>query len=161
MTKNDVIDILALTPHPTEGGYFRRTYESAHSTKIADESRKIASSIYYMLTDDSQHGYLHRNKSDIIHCHHCGSPIRYTIISANGTVQHHVLGSDLSRGETPQLIVQGGDWKISELTTGEYGLISEVVAPGFEYQDNEIATLNQIATLFPTLIDSVRKFIKT
>jgi len=160
MKKSDLIEALALAPHPTEGGYFRRTFESPLSIDVAHSRRNIASSIYYLLTDDNPHSYLHRNKSHIIHCHHCGSPIRYTVISPNGRIAHHVLGSDLSRGQVPQLHVQGGDWKISELMTGEYGLISEVVVPGFNYEDNEIATVEQISALFPDLIDHIRPYIK-
>ncbi|NOZ53601.1 MAG: cupin domain-containing protein [Gammaproteobacteria bacterium] len=160
MTKNNIIDTLGLIPHPNEGGYFRRTFESKHVTKMAGSHRKLASSIYYLLTDDNRYSYLHRNKSDIVHCYHCGSPIRYTIIVASGHIEQHVLGTNLSQGEIPQLIVAGGDWKASELVSGEYGLISEVVIPEFDYEDNEIATARQISTLFPELANNILRYIK-
>ncbi len=160
MTKQEIIETLNLTFHPTEGGYYRRTYESARLTETDGKTRFMATSIYYMLTDDSPHGFLHRNKSDIIHCHHGGSVIRYTVISPQGEVSRHLLGPHLDKGETPQLVVRGGDWKCSELTGGEYGLISEVVVPGFEYEDNEIASFEQAVQLAPELIGEMERFIK-
>ncbi len=63
-------------------------------------------------------------------------------------------------GETPQLVVNGGDWKVSLLCSGEYGLISEAVAPGFEYDDNEIATVEMVRQLFPELVSLLDPYIK-
>ena len=105
-------------------------------------------------------GYLHRNNSDIIHFYHLGSPIKYLIISPDGKIEEQILGPDIANGELPQLVVKGGDWKASQLCSGEYSLISEAVAPGFEYEDNEIATLEVINQLFPGLVSCLEKYMK-
>jgi predicted cupin superfamily sugar epimerase len=149
MTKEEIIEQLGLEPHPTEGGYFTRTYESDLSTNRGGDNRKLLTAIYYMLTNDSPQGYLHKNKSDIIHFHHLGSPIKYAIVSPDGRISEKILGSDIVNGETPQLLVKGGDWKLSQLCSGEYGLISEAVAPGFEYADNVIASAELVRRWFP------------
>lgn len=160
LTKEEVIEILDLEPHPTEGGYFKRTYESCLSIKKLDSDRKILTSIYYMLTSDSPYGYLHTNKSDIIHYYHLGSSIKYLIISPDGSVKEHILGPDIMNGEVLQLVVKGEDWKASCLCSGEYALISEAVAPGFEYNDNEIATPEMVLQTFPGLESYLDKYVK-
>lgn len=113
-----------------------------------------------MLTSDDPHGYLHKNKSDIIHFHHLGSAIKYLIISPEGKIKEQILGPDIINGQLPQLVVNGGDWKVSQLCSGEYGLISEAVAPGFEYEDNEIATSELVKLTFPDLASRLDKYIK-
>ncbi len=160
MTKGDIIKSLGLKPHPIEGGYFRRTYESDLSIERGDSSRKILTSIYYMLTHNSPHGCLHRNKSDIIHFFHLGSPIKYLIISSDGRLKEQTLGPNILAGESLQFVVNAGDWKVSQLCSGEYGLLSEAVTPGFEYQDNEIATSDMVRRLFPSLLPRLDKYIK-
>ncbi|MCI5129520.1 MAG: cupin domain-containing protein, partial [Candidatus Electrothrix sp. AUS3] len=142
MTPDEIITLLNLEPHPSEGGYFRRTYESALSCTTENGSRKLLTSIYYMLTKESPGGFLHRNKSDILHYHHLGASIKYTVVSPDGVLSERILGPNLNNGETLQLLVPSGWWKASQICAGDsdYGLISEAVAPGFEYADNEIAT---------------------
>ena len=43
---------------------------------------------------------------------------------------------------------------------GDYSLISEVVSPGFEYDDNEVACLADFELLFSKHIEKLSKFIK-
>ena len=160
MTKQDIIKSLDLEPHPSEGGYFKRTYTSEIETACPAGTRKTLSSIYYLLTDDSPIGYLHKNKSDIIHYFHSGSAITYLIIHPDGQLETKILGNDLSKGQTPQFVVKSGCWKASELTEGEYGLLSEAVSPSFEYEDMELATKNIIQKQFPELFDSIKRYIQ-
>ena len=160
MTKEEIIEKLALALHPSEGGYFKRTYESAENVIREGSSRKLLTSIYYMLTSDSPIGYLHRNKSDIIHYYHLGAPIKYVLITSDGKVEEKVLGANIDKGELPQLIVRGGVWKASHLCSGEYGLISEAVSPGFDYKDNEIANPDVLSLVNQKLVSRLDRYIK-
>jgi len=132
----ELIDYLNLEPHP-EGGFFKRTYDSALETAVGPlyPERKLLSCIYYLLTCDSPVGYLHENRSDIVHFFQLGSPITYTLISPQGEISQTTLGPNIELGQQLQLVVPSGWWKASELTSGEFGLISEAVSPGFEYED--------------------------
>ncbi|MGZ8171630.1 MULTISPECIES: cupin domain-containing protein [Methylobacter] len=161
MNKRQLIDKLSLAPH-IEGGYFSRTYSSDLKTDIPADSkpRCLLSSIFYMLTDDSPIGYLHKNKSDIIHYFHGGSPLTYLILHTDGTLEKQILGIDLDSGQQLQLIVHGGCWKATELETGEFGLISEAVSPGFEYEDMELATEAIIKNQFPHAWDRISKYVR-
>ncbi|MDH5387083.1 MAG: cupin domain-containing protein [Gammaproteobacteria bacterium] len=160
MNKHEIISKLSLQPHPSEGGYFKRTYCSEIVTTCPAGTRNTLTSIYYMLSDDSPIGYLHKNKSDIIHYFHSGSAINYTIIHPDGQMENHTLGNDLSRDQIPQLTVKGGCWKASVLSEGQYGLISEAVSPGFEYEDMELAREKNIREHFPVLFESVKMYIR-
>jgi uncharacterized protein len=161
MNKQQIIEILSLTPH-IEGGYFSRTYRSDLNTSVPYDTRQrcLLSSIYYLLTDDSPVGYLHKNKSDIIHFFQSGFPLIYTIISPDGVLEKKILGADLDKGQQLQLIVRGGCWKATELRAGEFGLVSEAVSPGFEYEDMELAEEKAIRNLFPHLWDQISKYVK-
>lgn len=157
MNKTQLIKQLSLQPH-IEGGYYRRTYQSELLT--ADHSRHIVSSIFYMLTDDSPVGFLHKNESDILHFFHGGSALHYYLIHPNGRLQRIVLGDRPDLGQQLQFVVKAGCWKATELPEGQYGLISEAVAPGFDYQDMELATESRIKTLFPDLWADIGRFVK-
>jgi predicted cupin superfamily sugar epimerase len=162
MNKQQLIEKLSLETH-IEGGYFSRTYRSELTTSVHYDTKPkcLLSSIYYMLTDNSPIGFLHKNKSDIIHFFHCGSPLTYILISPDGKLDKKVLGADLDKGQQLQLIVQGGYWKATELAAGEFGLVSEAVSPGFEYEDMVLAEQNLIKNLFPHLWDQIAKYVKT
>ncbi|MCX4025932.1 cupin domain-containing protein [Endozoicomonas sp. SM1973] len=159
----EIISLLGLEPHPFESGYYRRTYESAHYVEGMGEgnsNRSLCTSIFYLLTKDRPINVLHRNKSDIIHFFHLGGAIQYTTVTDEGEIVHQVLGSKLNQGQHLQLLVSGGVWKAAELLEGEYGLISEVVIPGFEYADNEIATIDHLQGFTGAIREKLRLLIK-
>ncbi|WP_250656705.1 cupin domain-containing protein [Alkalimarinus coralli] len=156
LNKHSIIQRLGLEPH-IEGGYFRRTFESTHSTQ---HNQLAMSVIYYLLTNDSPIGAFHQNKSDIIHFYHSGFPIEYTLISPEGQLTRYILGPNLEDGQQFQLLVEGGYWKASRLLEGDYGLISESVCPGFEYSDMQIASQKQMQSLYPALFDEIKHLIK-
>lgn len=159
MTKTDIIKSLGLTPH-MEGGYFVRTYKSDRHIETNESSRSVMTSIYYLLTDDSPVGALHKNKSDIMHYYHGGGAIRYVLLYPDGRLEEKTLGNDLLQGQQLQLLVKGGCWKASQLLEGEYGLISEAVTPGFDFDDHELAQHDQIKRRFPEQYDQVALYIK-
>jgi len=160
MTPEDIIRQLKLEPHPREGGWFRRTYTSHLTTETPNCKRQLATAIYYLLTREQPVGFLHRNKSNIVHCYHLGAPIRYSVINNESKIETTILGPDINAGQVPQLLVQGGLWKATQLLEGEFALITEVVAPGFDYEDNEVATTDVIKKEYPNLLDQLKNTIK-
>lgn len=151
LDKQGLIDRLDLTPHE-EGGYFRQIHQSEWETDTPDRPggrRPGINTIYYMLTDDSPIGYFHRNRSDIIHFYHAGGAMAYWTLTRDGVLTRTLLGPDLDQGHRFQLTVPGGVWKASVLMEGTFGLLSEAVAPGFDYQDQEMATSERLRQLFP------------
>ena len=100
MTSDDIITSLNLVPHPTEGGYFRRTYQSDLNCNTENGRRILLTSIYYMLTRENSIGFLHRNKSDIIHYYHLGASIKYTLVSPDGVLSEKILGPNIDKNES-------------------------------------------------------------
>ncbi len=165
MDKARLIEVLELEPH-MEGGFYRRTYCSEQlTTTTTGANRAILTSIYYMLTDDSPVGYFHRNQSDIVHYWHSGAALTYFLIDPSGHFSTLRLGPNLETGETLQITVPGGYWKATELQSGDYGLLSEAVAPGFDYADMSLASAEQLQQAFPQLITptdfDIKKFCKS
>lgn len=155
MDKRSLIEKLQLTPHP-EGGYYRRTYESSHTHL----GRRLMSSIFYLLTDDQPIGHLHRNRSDIVHYWQAGGPLRYTLLSPEGKLLKITLGPKLDERQQLQLTVPGGFWKASQLLCGDFGLISEAVSPGFDFDDHDMAHAEGMRNRYPEHWAVLEKFCK-
>lgn len=156
-----VISELGLEPH-VEGGYFKRTFQADHRPKIDTPrgERYTLTSIYYLLTREAPTGHWHLNQSDIIHFWHLGAPVRYYMIHPDGRLETAVLGPDLAAGQQLQLVVRGGVWKASNLAEGEYGLVSEAVAPGFEYADMTLGERGELLDRFPGHAELIRAFTR-
>ncbi|MGI9079587.1 MAG: cupin domain-containing protein [Acidimicrobiales bacterium] len=156
----DWVERLGLEPN-LEGGYYRQTFESSATVATAAGERPLLNTIYYLLTAGSPVGHLHRNGSDITHLHHHGGPATYLLVSPAGELAEVVLGPDLDAGQVVSFTAPGGWWKTSHvLAPGATDcLISEVVAPGFRYDDHQMASVAGIATSHPELLDRLRPFI--
>jgi len=161
MDVDELVRDLQLEPH-REGGYFRRTFEASHRDKIDEGSgpRFTMTSIYYLLTAQSRVGHWHLNKSDILHFFHLGGPITYYLIYPDGSLETVVLGPDPSQGHVLQMAVRGGVWKASYLASGEYGLISEAVSPGFEYSDMQLGERDVLLQQFPAHREIIEKYTR-
>jgi predicted cupin superfamily sugar epimerase len=161
MDVEELVRTLQLEPH-LEGGYFKRTFESSNRPKIDEGNgpRFTMTSIYYLLTDQSRVGHWHQNKSDILHFFHLGDPITYYLIHPDGTLATVTMGPNPSRGQVLQLAVKGGVWKASHLESGDYGLISEAVSPGFEYVDMRLGERSQLLQAFPAHRRIIEKFTR-
>ena len=95
-----------------------------------------------------------------MHYFHAGSPITYLLVDLEGKLHKVKLGLDYRQGEVPQLLVPSGYWKAAVLETGEYGLLGEAVAPGFDFRDMTIAKADEIRVQLPTLWDKLAPYIR-
>ena len=161
MTREELLKALQLEPH-VEGGYFRRTFQADHREQLGTEhgQRYTLTAIYYLLTRESPIGHWNLNRSDILHFFHRGAPITYYLIHPDGSLETVVMGSDPSKGEQLQLAVKGGTWKASYLGEGDYALISEAVAPGFDYADMALGRQQDLLARFPQHPDLIKQFTR-
>lgn len=161
MNKQDWIEKLSLVEH-VEGGYFFESYRSAEEMPTPREGsdRSVMTSIYYLLTDDRPINHLNKNTSDIVHYFQAGASITYFLIDLEGKLKKIRLGLDVAQGEVPQLIVPGGYWKAAVLESGEYGLLGEAVAPGFDYRDMAIGKAAEIRQQFPDLWNELAPYVR-
>lgn len=148
------VNKLGLAPHP-EGGWYRRTYESAENlppTALPDRfsgARPIATAIYYLLESGS-FSALHRIKSDEIWNFYVGSPLRLTVLSSDGRIEERTLGDKSAAAVSFQTVVPAECWFGAEVVeTGSFSLVGCVVAPGFDFEDFELADREKLAAVYP------------
>jgi predicted cupin superfamily sugar epimerase len=160
LTKEEIITKLNLIEH-IEGGYFAETYRSENQipTERIGNLRNTCTSIYYLLTSDRPINYFQINQSNIVHYFQGGSTIIYLVIHPDGRLEKVQLGANLAQGDQLQLIVKGGCWKAAYLSGGDYGLLGEAVAPGFDYRDMKIADKSLLES-FPHLTAEIKDYIK-
>jgi uncharacterized protein len=154
-TVEEIVEALNLQVHP-EGGYFSEVYRSAGKlpeTTFPDQfsgERNVCTSIYFLLP--SHHRSLfHRIKSDELWFFHEGSSLSIYIIE-NNKCRVLTLGSQARDGERYQLVVPANCWFGAVVNTpGTYTLCSCTVAPGFDFDDFEIAERTQLLDEYPHL----------
>ena len=148
------ISKLGLEPHP-EGGYFKRTFASQE--QITDQEltvdfegkRMLYTSIYFLLTSNDV-SHFHRLQSDELWYYHAGSPLSVHMIDENGEYTEHKLGLDLENGEVPQVLVPKNTIFGSSVKDREtFSLVGCMVSPGFEYQDFELFTQEELLLKYP------------
>lgn len=164
MTKNADywIKKLQLQAHP-EGGYFNETYRSTdrlHESKLPDRysaSRVFGTSIYFLLTTESVSNF-HRLASDEIWHYHLGGSALIHMISSSGELTSERIGSDLEEGESLQVIIPKGTWFAAEVIKDDYILVGCTVAPGFEFEDFELAERERLVSLLPKYEVLINRF---
>lgn len=154
MNSKHWIEKLDLKSHP-EGGYFREIYRSEGI--IAQPSlpmrynggRAYATTIYYLL-ESKDVSSLHRLKSDEQWFHLDGSALTIHSIDPDGTYTAYHIGKNLEKGDLPHAVVPAGCWfggTVDEQNS--YSLVGCCVAPGFDFDDFELATRSEIIKRFP------------
>ncbi len=139
--------------HP-EGGYFVETYRSDYQTEI--NSKSIATVIYFLLPSSEKSSW-HRIKNDEFWFFHGGSPITVHTIDSVGDYKATLIGTSLTNGELPQFLVKGGTvFGASVDTENSYSFVSCVVAPGFDFEDFELFSKDQMEQMFPHLKEEIK-----
>ena len=145
---------LQLKPHP-EGGYFRETYRSDSRVQQIDTSqmdlpvRSACTSIFYLLGENDI-SMFHRLSADEIWYFHHGTTLLIHSIDHDGEHLTHRLGSELHNGDTLCQIIPSETWFGAELEDKSgFALVSCVVAPGFEFDDFEMAERETLLSTYP------------
>lgn len=131
ITAKDIIEQLQLAPHP-EGGFYRRTFCNAEGPG----DRGKMSTIYYLL---EQQGFAlwHRFDADEMWFWHAGSPMTLEIGKNQTAEQTHLLGPDITAGQSPQLLIPANHWQRAK-SNGAWSLVSCAVSPGFLFENLDL-----------------------
>ncbi len=139
---------LGLLPHP-EGGFYREMFRSTDRVTLADgRIRSASTAILYLLPAGSWSAW-HRVRADEVWHHYEGAPLLL-----------HRLGHPeivLDRGN-PQAAVGAGVWQSAEPSGGAV-LCGCTVAPGFEFEDFELATATLMGE-FPDEAEVIRRLLR-
>lgn len=155
---------LNLKEHP-EGGYFCETYRSnerINESKLPDRyhsSRVFGTSIYFMLTKESVSNF-HRLNSDEIWHFHYGGKAKIHFIDKHGHLCAHVIGPALDNDVSFQVIIPRHTWFAAEMIEGDYILVGCTVAPGFEFEDFQLADREALSTAYPSHQTLIARFTK-
>jgi uncharacterized protein len=164
MTRDEIIALLGLQPHPLEGGYFLETYRSGRllppASGPAGLSHSLATAIYYLITEDAI-SPLHRLRGDEIFHFYAGDPVEMLLLEPESRGRVVILGTDLARGMRPQVLVTGGVWQGSRLLPGgTYALLGTTMAPGYDEAEYEAGHAAPLIAAYPEFRERILQLIK-
>lgn len=163
-TVRDLVENLNLLPHP-EGGFYKEVYRSDGTIPQAnldgfDGDRNYCTSIYFLLTSDNFSAF-HRIKQDEIWHFYNGTTLYVHIIDHDGNYTRREVGMDLNNGEVPQLVVPAGCWFASTVKDKDsYSFVGCTVAPGFDFNDFELADRATLSEQYPELSAIIHKLTR-
>jgi predicted cupin superfamily sugar epimerase len=159
MTADDVKKLLDMQPHPREGGWYVRTWESPEFVAVNeryDGPRRTSTAIYYLLEPDT-FSEIHMLESDEIFHHYLGGPVEMLQLLADGSSAVTVIGKDIAGGQTLQHVVPRGVWQGSRLLAPEgWALLGCTVSPGFEFVDYKDASAEELIAKWPAEAERIR-----
>jgi predicted cupin superfamily sugar epimerase len=168
MTADEVKKILNLAPHPREGGFYIRTYESGErvpANAFTDNRyagpRFTGTAIYYFL-EPGTFSEIHRLKSDEIFHFYAGDPVEMLQLHADGRGEIIRIGNRLDQGERPQVVAPRNVWQGSHLAPGgKWALLGCTVSPGFEFEDYETESRAVLSDAWPEFSNLIRQLTQS
>lgn len=156
------IDQLQMEAHP-EGGYFKEIYRAPDiisSDCLADKyntDRNYSTSIYFLLKGD-QVSKFHRLTSDEIWHFYTGSSLTIHLLEADGKYEQLLVGQDFEKGYRFQQVVPADTWFGATVDDPDsFTLVGCTVAPGFDFQDFELADQADLLSQYPKYSDIIKK----
>jgi uncharacterized protein len=135
-------------------------------------SRAASTGIYFLL-EGKNFSAFHRLRSDEMWHFYAGSPLLVHVLDPAGGYSSILLGGDADAGQVFQAVVRAGDWFGAELAQnphcqnpGEreypsYALVGCTVAPGFEFEDFEMASRQELEAKYPGQKDIIQKLTRS
>jgi uncharacterized protein len=159
------IQNLQLQPHP-EGGHYRQTYRAdmllpKKSLPARFRGRRAASTAIYFLLAGKDFSAFHRLQSDEMWHFYLGGTLVVHVIEADGRYSKIKLGPNLEAGESLQAVVKAGCWFASHvLDEKSFALVGCTVAPGFDFEDFELAKREELVQSYPQHRDVIHKLTR-
>jgi uncharacterized protein len=135
-------------------------------------SRAASTGIYFLL-EGKNFSAFHRLRSDEMWHFYVGSPMVVHVLDLAGEYSPILLGGDLEAGQVFQAVVRAGCWFAAELVQNphfsrhplkvqqpSYALVGCTVAPGFEFEDFEMARREKLEAIYPGQKAMIQKFTR-
>jgi predicted cupin superfamily sugar epimerase len=148
-----LIERLGMRRHP-EGGWYRELHRSSarvrYDNRYRPVDRSALTTIFYLLEGDD-FSALHRLRSDEVWFFHAGSTLAIYAIEPSGALRVDRLGdARLDAAAAFSVAVPAETWFGARLeSAGGWALVSAAVAPGFEFEDFELAQRGVLTAAFP------------
>ncbi|MGA3089869.1 MAG: cupin domain-containing protein [Terriglobales bacterium] len=156
---------LALEPHP-EGGYYRQTYRAEmlvpkHGLPRQFPGPRAVSTAIYFLLERENFSAFHRLRSDEVWHFYAGTALLVHVIEPGGHYTQIRMGSNPEAGETWQAVVRADCWFASQLDDEtSFALVGCTVAPGFDFDDFELAKRAELAVHYPQHRELINKLTR-
>lgn len=157
-TRTVVVE-LGLAPHP-EGGYYRETWRSPARVVTPRGERSALTVIHYLLPAGAVSAF-HRVHADEAWHHAGGDPLELHVIDPSGAHAVHRLGPPDGHGAVTHAVVPAGAWQAARPLGTRHAIASCSVAPGFDFDDFEMARAEQLIALRPELEPLVRALCRS
>jgi predicted cupin superfamily sugar epimerase len=148
-----LVERLGLRRHP-EGGWYREDHRSRsrvqYDNRYRTVDRSALTSISYLL-DGDDFSALHRLRSDEVWYHHAGSTLAVYAIDPTAALTVHRLGdAGQDAAASFSVAIPAGTWFGARLERKDtWALVGACVAPGFEFEDFELAQRGVLLAAFP------------
>lgn len=158
LNKEELIARFGMLPHP-EGGYYVETHRSSMNISTPHGERSASTGILFLLgrTDVS---HLHRIKSEEMwHYYAGGSIVIFELVEETKSFRSTILGPNVLDGEVIQYVVPPNTWFGSYVhdQSAAYSLVGCTVAPGFDFEDFELAKREDLIAEFPNALDPINR----
>ena len=161
MTAEEIKKLLQLSPHPLEGGFYRRTYTSAATLTLPRGQRAACTAIYYLL-EPGTFSEMHVLSSDEIFHFYLGDPVEMLQLYPDGRSEAFTLGPDLAAGQHVQLVIPAGVWQGTRLLgNGQVALMGCTVTPGFDFADYRNAAAEELIAKWPHEAERIRALTRS
>ena len=164
-TADEIKQALGLKPHPT-CGFVAETYRSTWQVpqnglpSQFDGARPLGSVLYFLVSPERQM-MLHRIRNDQMYHHYLGDPLEVLLLYQNGTGEVVTIGSEITNGMHPQLVIPGGTFHVSRVRPGgSYALLGTSEWPGVEPSDVEEADAQALMATFPAMREQIAAFTR-
>jgi len=165
MTAKDLIDQFQMLPHP-EGGWYKENYRSAEQISAKDllerfsGSRSISTAIYFLM-EQGNFSAFHKIKSDECWHFYAGQTLLIYIIDNIGKLEIVKLGNNIDNEACFQFVVPANCWFASRPANESlFSFVGCTVAPGFDFNDFELAKATELIELYPNHTDIIKSLCR-
>ncbi len=163
-----IIDHFKMQNIPHEGPWFLQTYKSDDVIEGALAARyptkRWAYTAIYALFTRSDFSAMHRLATDEMWHFYGGSPTQMLLLYPDGHGETRIWGSDVLKGEEPQILVPRGTWMgarpIGDGKTA-YSFGGNTLSPGFEYDDYEPGYRDELTALYPKFAPEIAELTRS
>lgn len=163
MNSQYYIQKLNLISHP-EGGYFKEVYRSDETIEKSalpgrySGNRNFATSIYFLL-EGKQFSAFHKIESDETWHFYAGTSMTLMMINEAGTYSEVIIGNNLDKNEHLQFTIKRNTWFAAKVNNeNSFSLLGCTVAPGFDFDDFELADKTTLLNRFPQHEDIINEY---
>jgi len=162
-----IIDHYHMQNIPHEGPWFLQTFKSDDVIEGALAERypgkRWAYTAIYAVFTRSDFSAMHKLATDELWHFYGGSPAQILLLYPDGRGEVKIWGSDVLKGEEPQIMVPRGTW-MGARPIGDpkvaYSFGANTLSPGFEYADYEPGYRDELVKLYPKFAQAITELTR-